>query len=187
MVVCIVKLIPLVKEGGVEDKVHFLFDEPRYMSVRQLCRITFRFAGNGFDAKLVNFAVGNRGEHHPEPKLCEEGEPERIILVHIQHPRNTHSAPLRLVGGQRFIGKVAFQLIVKEIGGAVFLFGPPKPPLATVAGNVLTPTRKFIDGKTTVVGAPFTFGHTGLVLQPGDLFQIQHGSLISLFVVRPCN
>ena len=83
VVVGVVKLIPLVKEGGVEDKVHFLFDEPRYMSVRQLCRIAFRLTGDGLDTELIDFAVGNRGEHYPETQLREEGEPERVILVHI--------------------------------------------------------------------------------------------------------
>ena len=40
MVVGFVKFISLIKEGGIKDKVYFLVDQPAYMSMGQLGRIT---------------------------------------------------------------------------------------------------------------------------------------------------
>ncbi len=146
----------------------------------QLCGIALRLAGNGFDTKLVDFTVGKGREHHTKAQLRKEGEPKRIVFVHVQNPRYSYRAPFGLIGRQRLVGEVTFQLIVEEVGRAVLFFGLAKPPLAAVAGNVLTAAGKFVDGQPAVVGAALTFGHAGLKLQICDLLQIQHGGLISI-------
>ena len=60
MVVGFRGLVALIKEGGIKNKVNLLVDQPFHMAVSQLGGITFRFTGNGLDAKLINLTVGNR-------------------------------------------------------------------------------------------------------------------------------
>ena len=94
MVVCLLKLVPLVGDGRVEDVLDPLFNKPLYMSVGQLGRVTLGLAGDGLDAQLVDLPCGGRREHHPEAKSCEKGEPEGIVVVHVQHSRDTDDAAL---------------------------------------------------------------------------------------------
>ncbi len=183
VVVGLMKLIPLVKEGGIEDEIHLLADQPGHMAVGQLRGVAFRFAGDGLDSQLIDPAVGGGGEYHPVAQLRKEGEPERIIFVHIQNARNADSAPGRLVGRKRFIGKKPFELIVVKIRHTVFVFGFAQAAFAAVAGNVLAASRKFVDGQPAVVGAAFAFGHTRLKLQIHDLLDTEHGSLITVLIV----
>ena len=83
VVVGFMKFITLIKKSRVEDKVYFLFDQPGNVAVGKLSRITFRFAGNGFNAQFINFPVGNRREYHPIAQFCKKGEPEGVVFVHI--------------------------------------------------------------------------------------------------------
>ena len=108
MVVGILKLISLIKKRRIENKVHFLVYQPVYMSVGQLGRITFRLTGNGFNAQLINFPVGDGGEDYPVPQLREEGEPEGIIFIHIEDPGNSHTSAFGLVCRKRLISKNTF-------------------------------------------------------------------------------
>ena len=48
--------IPLIRNAGIKDGPDALGDEPGYMSVYDLGRITFRLAGNGFDAQFVDLS-----------------------------------------------------------------------------------------------------------------------------------
>ena len=44
-------LISFIEQRRVEDKRNSLFDQPGHMTVGKLCRVTFGFTGNGFDAQ----------------------------------------------------------------------------------------------------------------------------------------
>ena len=65
----------------------------------------------------------------------------------------------------------------------VLFFGFSKTAFAAVSGNILTSSRKFIYGKTAVVRAALTFGHTCFKLQGIDLVNREHRRLISLMIV----
>ena len=108
------------------------------MSVGQLGRIAFGFAGDGLDAQLVYLSVGAGREDYPVSQLGEESMPERVVFVHIQHSGNAHCASWRLVGLQRFVGEQALQLIIEQIGYIVGIFVPADASLTAVAGDVLT-------------------------------------------------
>ena len=58
MVYRIREFVPLIWNAGIEDELHAFFDQPAYMAVGQLGRITFRFAGDGFNTQLVNLPGG---------------------------------------------------------------------------------------------------------------------------------
>ena len=76
-----------------------LVDQPLDMAVGQLCRVAFGFRGNGFHAQLVDLPVGEGGKHHPEAQFPEEGGPEGIVFIHIQHSGNANGAPESLLLG----------------------------------------------------------------------------------------
>ena len=100
-------LVPLIEQGGVEDEVHLLPDQPLHMPVGQLGGVALRFAGDGLDAQLVDLAVGAGGEDYPVSQLREKGMPEGIVLIHVQHPGDANRAPGSLVRGQGLIGEQA--------------------------------------------------------------------------------
>ena len=180
MVVRFLKFIPLIKEGGIKDEIHLLADQPAHMPMDKLGGIALGLTGNGLDAQLVNFPVGEGREHHPVAQFFEENGPERIILVHVQGPGNSHGASRGFVGGKGLIAEDPAQLKLKEIRHIVFVFLLSKAPLTAVAGYVLTPSRKTVDGQPAVIGAALTFGHAGLKLQVINFFEGEHGSLIAL-------
>ena len=61
MVIGLLELISFVRNTGVEDPVYSLVDEPLYMAVGQLRRITLGLTGNRFNPKLVDFPCRGRG------------------------------------------------------------------------------------------------------------------------------
>ena len=75
------------------------------MTVYQFCGIANGFTGDGFNAKLVDLTVGAGREHNAVAQLGEEGEPERIVLVHIQYSGDTYHTSGSLVDVQGFIGE----------------------------------------------------------------------------------
>ena len=83
MIVCPRYLVSLVEQGGIEDEIHSLSDQPFHMSVGQLCRITLGLAGDGLDSKLIDLAVGAGRQNHPIAQIGKEHMPEGIVLVHV--------------------------------------------------------------------------------------------------------
>ena len=57
MVIGVLKFVALIKESRIENKGNALTNQPGYMTMSQLGGIAFRLAGDGLDAKLINFAV----------------------------------------------------------------------------------------------------------------------------------
>ena len=57
MVIGFRKFIPLIWNAGIKDGVDTVVDQPLYMSVCQLCRITFGFTWDGINSQFVYLAV----------------------------------------------------------------------------------------------------------------------------------
>ena len=93
MVVGIRELIAFVWYAGIENEIHFFPDQPGYMSVGQLGRITFELAGDGFNAQLVNLTGGLGGQHGLEFQVSEKYSPEGIVFIHIQDTGDSHRSP----------------------------------------------------------------------------------------------
>ena len=60
VVVCIRCLVALKRNAGIEDGLYAFLYQPAYMTMRKLCRIALRFAGDGFYSELV-YLSGGRG------------------------------------------------------------------------------------------------------------------------------
>jgi len=103
VIVGVLKFITFIKESGIENEIDLLVNEPADMSVSQLCRVTFGFTRNGFNAKLINLTIGYRRENHTVAELLKEGCPERIIFVHVKHTWNADRATCGFFGRKRFI------------------------------------------------------------------------------------
>ena len=83
VVVSRLEFIALIKEGRIEDKIHFFMNQPAYMAMSQFSRVAFRFAGDGFYAKRINIMVGKGGKYYLISQSGKKGEPEGVVLVHI--------------------------------------------------------------------------------------------------------
>ena len=53
MVVGPLYLIPFIEKSGIEYKVYILIYQPHYVTMDNLCRITLRLTGDGFNAHLI--------------------------------------------------------------------------------------------------------------------------------------
>ena len=60
MVYSIFKFRTFVRDTGIKYVFNALLDQPAYMTMGQLGRITFRLTGNGLNAKLINFFCRGR-------------------------------------------------------------------------------------------------------------------------------
>ena len=152
------------------------------MPVRQLRRIALGLAWDGFDAQLVYLPRGSRREHHTEPQFREKCKPERIVLVHIEHPWDADLAPRSLRFGEGFVVEIAVQLVVKEVRHGILCLFLAQTPLAAVAGDELPASAEMIDGQAAGVRASAAFGHGRGVLHGPDVVDGEHGRPLAVRV-----
>ena len=152
------------------------------MSVGQLGRITFGFAGDGFNAQFVDLSGRGRGKDYLKFQICKESIPERIILKHIQDSWKPHLSSDRLVLRERSIGKEFLIFIFEQVRHMVLILLFANATFAPVARDILTASGELIDGQTAVVGTAFAVGHSGFIFQSVDLFNREHSGCFSLLV-----
>ena len=83
MIVGFGKFIPFIWNTRIEDRLNAIVDQPLYMSVCQLRRITLGFTRDGINTEFINASCRSRREFDRESKLIEKCEPERIVFVYI--------------------------------------------------------------------------------------------------------
>ena len=156
------------------------------MSVGQLRRITFRFAGDGFNTQGIDVVGRGGGEHHLITQLGKECKPVGIVFIHIQNSWNPYSAAECLIRCQRLVMfKKPLVFIFIQIRYLFVRSFPSQTPFAAVARDELAAAGKAVDRQETVVGTSFTASHRALEFQMDDIFQGEHGGLRSLLVVFP--
>ena len=96
-------LLALVRDAGVEDKLHVVIHKPADVPVNELCGITLGFARDGLDTELINLMRGKGRKHHLVPETCEKRMPERVILVHVQNARKPYRTAFCGFIGKRFV------------------------------------------------------------------------------------
>ena len=119
------------------DEVRMLVEQVHDVAVRKLRRIAHALGGHRFDAGLVGLLRGRVGQHHPVPQLREEGEPERVVLVHVERTRDAHGAARRVFGGQGLVAEGALGLVLEQVrhGRLLGAGAQTLALLATVAGD----------------------------------------------------
>ena len=159
-----------IEYAGVENGGDALVDEPLHMAVGQLGRIALGFRGNGVHAQLVNLPVRERRQHCPNAQLPEEGGPEWIIFIHVQHSGQAQGPSSLLFLGKRGIVKHPLPLVGDHVRGFFPGAGFTGSFFAAVAGNMPPPAGEHIDGKHTVVPAAATASGFGGIGQIHDFF-----------------
>ena len=108
------------------DEVGVLFQQVHDMAVRKLRRVAHAFGRHGLDARLVGFLRGRVGQEHTPAKLREEGEPERVVFVHVERARNADRTALRLFFGKRRVAEQALGLVLEQVRNVGLLNALPK-------------------------------------------------------------
>ena len=175
----------LIGDARVEDEFQPLFQQPFHMSVGQLGRVALGFTGDGLDAHLVDLPVGFRGKDHAEAQFGKERIPERVVLVHVQYPGDTHRATGRFLLRERIIGKQPFILVGKQVRHILAGLFLAHTFFTAVAGDEPTAVAEFVDGHETVVGTAVAAGHGGGEGQILDLFNGKHGADRARLVALP--
>ena len=181
MVNCIRELGTFIWNTWIEDKLHTLTKQPGHVTVCQLCRITFRFTWDGFDTKFVDLTVGSRREYHLIFQLRKEGEPERIVLKHIQDSRDTYCTADSLIGIKRCRNR-RFFCICNQTGLEYFLYSFcfPIPRSQRLPLIYWRPPEKRLMVRRQLVGTAFTVCHAGGVFQIVDLVDGEHGGIFAI-------
>ena len=126
--------LPLVRQAGIENELYSAVYKRLDMPVRYFCGIAYRFGRHRFDALGINVARRPRRQLYRIPELGEEGEPERIVFVQVEHARYADRAARSFVLGQRaVVRKQPLVLALKHIGRLFLrLFGRIAAAFATV-------------------------------------------------------
>ena len=169
MVSCLGGLISLIRNAGIENLPDSLFNKPGNVTVNQLSRIAFGFAGNGFNAQLVYLFRGLRGQYHAKAQFPEEYGPKRKVFIHVQYPGDSDDPSFGNIRSQGFIVKHPVVLVVKQIGDLFSGLFLSQAPFTAVAADILPAAFKPVDSQYTMVGAAFAASHRGLVLQGNNL------------------
>ena len=187
MVNCFRELGTFIWNTWIEDKLHTLTKQPGHVTVCQLCRITFRFTWDGFDTKFVDLTVGSRREYHLIFQLRKEGEPERIVLEHIQDSRDTYFTADSLIGIKRCVTEDFFVFVIKQVRDIFFILLLSDTTFATVTADILAAAGETVDGQTAAVGTSLTVCHAGRVFQIVDLVDGEHRGIFAILKTLSCD
>ena len=179
--------VPFEIQARIEDELISVVHQPLHMAVYQFRRIACRIRRNCFDAQLVDFLRGSRGQLHPEFQIRKEPEPERVVLVHVQNPWNSHSSPLRLHFIQRMIPKQTLELILVQVRQLVLLRCVPGTFLAAVSRDETLSVAEHIDGQQALILTAVASSVIVLHLEMIQLFPAQDGRLRSFHIVFLCD
>ncbi len=182
MVVRVRELISLVWDTRVENERNSLMDQPGHMSVRKFCRVTFGFAWDGLDAKLIYLSGGWRRKYHAIFQSREKFKPEWIIFVHIEDTRDADGTSYCFICLQWFAVKQKFVFIFEKVRDFFFISLFSDTTLTAVSGHKLTTPGKTVDGQAAVVGTALAFCHGGRELELIDLFNGKHGGLYTVLI-----
>ena len=150
------------------------------MSVRHLGRIADRLRRNGGIAAEKHFFGRRRRQFYPKAQMSKKREPQRIVLVHIQCPRNADRAVNGFFFRKGFVMiKQAGIFICAEVDFVIFDFAGA--PFAFIAGNELLFIAEIGDCQHTMVGTTLTSGVGGLDIQIFDFFRGDKSCFNSVF------
>ena len=148
------------------------------MPVHEFRRIADVFGRDGFDAGFEQFVVGAPGDDDFESEAREQGEPERVVFVHVEHAGYADFAARGLFIGQAAVGEGALVFEVVQVGPvAAFAFGVAAA-FAPVAGHIARSVVECGDGELAVVLAQFAhvaFGRHRQLVEGGAVQDARDG------------
>ena len=143
-----------VLDAGVEDAVYAFFQQVFDVPVDEFGRIAGRIGGNRVHGLFKQLLGGRVGQDDGVAQLGEEGKPEGIIFVHVQHAGNTDGTAGTLL--QRFV-PIEQEIVLDLVHvGQGFFAGCRRAgsaPFAAVARNEGTAVVEGVDRQQAIVGA----------------------------------
>ena len=158
-----------------------LLQQPGHMSVSQLGRITFRLAGDGFNAQFVDLSGRGRGKDYLIFQIRKESIPERIILKHIQDSWKPTLSSDRLVLRERSIGKEFLIFIFEQVRHMVLILLFANATFAPVARDILTAPENLLMVRRQLLVQPLQLA---IVVLYSRVLIFSIGSIVVAF---PCS
>ena len=168
------EFLTFIGNTWIENILHTLTDQPGDVAVADLGGIAGGITWDGLDAKLIDLPRGSRGQDNAVSELGEEGEPQRIILIHVQNTRDSDFSARSLVRGQRRVAEDAVVFPLVHVRNMVCVFLLSDSSLAAVSADVLAAAGEAVDGQAAVVRAALAVGALCGVLQCVDLVDGKH-------------
>ena len=129
-----------------------LLDEVHDVAVRELGRIAERVRRHGRHALEVHLGTRLAREHDAVAELREECEPERVVLVHVEHARQADRAARGLLE-RLVVLEEALVLVLVDVRRVGLLLLPADAALAAVAREVLAAVRELLHRDQALVAA----------------------------------
>ena len=151
VVVGVVDQVLLVAHARVENRLHALAEQPLDVAVHQLGRVADVLGGDRLDARFEQFMAGTPGDHDLEAQRGEQREPERIVLIHVEHARDADLAAGGLLVGEPAVGEAPLVLVVVQVRPVGTLLLGVAAAFAAVAGHVARAVGECGDRQLAVV------------------------------------
>ena len=137
----------------IENLRDALLDEIHDVAVRDFRRIAERVGWHGRHALVVHLCCRLARQLHAVAEIREEREPERIVLVHVQHARNADRAALR-VFERLIVAEETAVLVLVDVRRLVLVrLLAADAALAAVAREILAAVREFLHRDQALVAA----------------------------------
>ena len=143
----------LVGDARQEDGVHAGVEQVLQVAVGELGRVADVLGGDRLHPVGEDVVAGAARQDHPEAEPGQDREPQRVVLVHVQHPRDADVAARRLGLGEPAVAEDPPVLEVVQVGDRALprrLLGA-RPALAAVARDVPGAVGEGRDGELAVV------------------------------------
>ena len=171
-------LIALVRDTRIKDLLDSLTDQPADVTVNDLCRVALGLTRDRLNAKFVDLSRGLWGEHGAETKLLEKDSPERVVLVHVKHARDSDCAMRCLILRQRLVVEHTVILVVEKVRDLLAGFLLAESAFTAVSADELATTAETVDCQNAVVRTSLASRHRSVVFERKDLVEREHrGSL----------
>ena len=144
----------LARQAGEKDALEPLAQERGDVPVRELGGVADRLRGHGRQAEIEKLLVRRRGQLHAVAQFREQREPERVMLVHIEHAGDADAPARGVVLRERFVSEQAAFLPCVQVGhGRAGRFAAGSAAFAAVAGHEFPAVGKAVDREQAVVAA----------------------------------
>ena len=137
----------------IENLRDALLNEVHDVAVRDFRRITERVRRHGRHAFVIHLGRRLARQLHAVAEIREEREPERIVLVHVQHARNADRAALR-VFERLIVAEETAVLVLVDVRRLVLVrLLAADAAFAAVAREILAAVREFLHRDQALVAA----------------------------------
>ena len=119
---------------------------------------------------------GERGDHDAVAEFGKEGRPEGVVLVNIQHARDTDSSAESCLFGEGLVCEDPPEFVFVKVRDIVLFDLLAEAAFTAVAGDIFAPAAEVVDCQAAVVVALSAVADRGLKGQLRDLVKREHSA-----------